>query len=131
MIIAVLLFFLSACHERSGVCPSVDNVQPASQYAAGLVTVTGSSFSLEYQDLWGDDPVAVPPEVFLDVSFRDSIPPDLEAMFTPEELAAMSAMSMSLPASQVFFEIEMVGNFELKSFARWAIFTATCRATLL
>ena len=32
---------------------------------------------------------------------------------------------------QVFFETVIVGNFDEKSFVRWAIFTATSRAMCL
>ena len=55
------------------------------------------------------------------------------AFLVPSCLCGKPAFSHSHTAgsAHVSFEIEMLGNFDEKSFARCAIFTATWRATLL
>ena len=99
-----LVLSVAACQEIHGDCPEITDITPNSAGAVEEVEISGHHFALGHQDLWGDGAQAVPPQVWLDISLRNSIPPELESMFTPEDLAAMAAMDMSLEADQVVFE---------------------------
>jgi hypothetical protein len=109
----VLVLLIAACQNIDGPCPEISSITPDAAGSLEAVEIRGRDFALGYRDIWSDEAQGTTPDVFLDVSLRDSIPPEFEAMFTEDELASMEAMDMTLQAEQVAFESAELLNVTL------------------